>query len=127
MKRNHPLTIGEIVFDVRTQFFGVIVELTEEKAVLDMNGKYNPKYVPNTIPMGWCEAEIIKMFDEEITEGELMWETEELNELYQIAWGVYDCREGNLVCYEHLEFEDKYPYYSPYLDENLFEFEVEKK
>ena len=66
------------------------------------------------------------MFDEEITDEELIWETEELDELYQIAWGVYG-RDDNLVCYEHIEFEDKYPYYSPYLDENLFEIEVEKK
>lgn len=123
--RNHILRKGEIVFDVAKQVFGVIVELTDSKAVLDMNGVYGNS-VPKTVPIGWCEAENKKMFDEEITDEELIWETEELDELYQIAWGVYG-RDDNLVCYEHIEFEDKYPYYSPYLDENLFEVEVEKK
>lgn len=124
--RNHPLTIGEIVFDYGNQLFGVIVELTDNKAVIDMNGKYNYDFVPKDLPLNWCENEINEMFDSDVTDGELMWETDELTELYQIAWGVYG-RDNNLVCYEHIEFEDKYPYYSPYLDENLFEVEVEKK
>ena len=122
--RNHKLTIGEIVFDVNKRVFGVIVELNDNKAVLDMNGKYSDA-VPKNIPIGWCERENKIMFDEEITDDELVWETEELDELYQVAWGVTD-REGNVVCYEHIEFEDEYPYYSPYLDENQFNFEVNK-
>ena len=28
------------------------------------------------------------------------------------------------VFYEHIDMEDEYPYYSPYLNENLFNFEV---
>ena len=123
--RNHELTLGEIVFDINKGVFGVIVELTDKKAVIDMNGKYSDA-VPKNIPNGWCEMENKLMFDEEITDGELVWETEELDELYQIAWGILDSRTENIVCYEHIEFEDGYPYYSPYLNENLFNFEIDE-
>ena len=36
---------------------------------------------------------------------------------------VTDAREGNPVCYEHTSSD--YPFYSPYLYENLYAFEVE--
>lgn len=121
--RNHKLKVGEIVFDTDTQFFGVIVELTDKKAVIDMNGK--PMGNP-TMPIGWCEMENRMMFDEEIEETETKWECDNLDTLYQIAWGIKDSRTENIVCYEHLELEDKYPYYSPYLNENLYNFEVEE-
>jgi hypothetical protein len=124
--RKHPLTIGEIVFDVNTRFFGVIVELTDDKAVLDMNGMYNNDYVPKDLPLGWCEKENRQMFDCEIEENELKWETNELDDLYQVNWNVVDEREENYVCYEHNEMNDDYPYYSPYLDENLFYFETKE-
>ena len=48
--RNHILRKGEIVFDVAKQVFGVIVELTDSKAVLDMNGVYGNS-VPKTVPI----------------------------------------------------------------------------
>lgn len=118
--RNHKLKVGEVVFDTDVCFFGVIVELTDNSAVLDMNGKILGTNLPN----GWCEMENRLMFDEEITDDELRWECDDLNHLYQIAWGIKDSRTENIVCYEHIEMENEYPYYSPYLNENLFNFEV---
>ena len=118
--RNHNLKVGEVVFDTNVGFYGVIVELTENSAVLDMNGKIKGVNLPN----GWCETENKMMFDEEIEEKDLRWECDDLNALYQIAWGIKDSRTENIVCYEHIATEDGYPYYSPYLEENLFNFEV---
>ena len=118
--RNHNLRVGEVVFDTNVNYFGVIVELTDKMAVLDMNGKIHGTNLPN----GWCEMENKMMFDEEIEEKDLRWECDDLNSLYQIAWGIKDSRTENIVCYEHNEMDDEYPYYSPYLDENLFNFEV---
>lgn len=118
--RNHNLRIGEVVFDTNVSFYGVIVELTENSAVLDMNGKIKGVNLPN----GWCEMENKMMFDEEIEEKDLRWECDDLNVLYQVAWGIKDNRTENIVCYEHIDMEDEYPYYSPYLNENLFNFEV---
>ena len=111
MKRNHPLFIGEVVFDLNKNYFGVITELTDNKAVLDMNG--------------WCEEENRKMFDCEITEDDIVWETDDLDALYQVAWGIKDNRLGEMVCYEHNNTSGNYPYYSPYLEENLYSFEIE--
>lgn len=121
--RNHPLFVGEVVFDNDTEYFGVIVELNDNKAVLDMNG--TPK--KTDVKRGWCEMENRLMFDEEIEENETKWEVDNLDSLYQIAWGVTDKRTENIVCYEHIEMESEYPYYSPYLNENLFTFEVDER
>lgn len=125
--RNHPLRVGEIVFDIDVCFFGVIVELTENKAVLDMNGKT----IGLNVKSGWCENENRLMFDEELSEDELKWECDNLDNLYQVAWGVKDKRTENVVCYEHIEMYDdehdiEYPYFSPYLNENLYHFEVDE-
>lgn len=120
IKRNHNLQVGEVVYDNGVQYFGVIVELGDDYAKLDMNGKSNVE----NLPCGWCEMENKLMFDEELNEENLVWETNNLDELYQVAWGIKDNRTDNIVCYEHMMFEDAYPYYSPYLNENLFNFEV---
>ena len=119
MKRNHPLYVGEVVFDVNKNYFGVITELTDKKVVIDMNGS------SKDVRDGWCEDENRKMFDCEITDNELVWETDDLDSLYQVAWHVKDNRVGEIVCYEHNNISGDYPYYSPYLEENLYNFEVE--
>lgn len=119
--RNHPLKVGEVVFDLNACYFGVIVELSDNRAKLDMNGR------SDDVRPGWCEYENRLMFDEEIQEDELVWETGSLGALYQVAWGTTDLRTGNIVCYEHIPLEDGYPYYSPYLEENLFNFEVDAR
>ena len=123
IKRNHPLFIGEIVFDYDLGFFGVIVELTDTTAVLDMNGI--PK--KTNVKRGWCEMENKIAFDSEITEEETIWTCDNLVSLYQVAWGIMDKRTENIVCYEHIITENGYPYFSPYLEENLYNFEVEER
>lgn len=118
--RNHPLAVGEVVFDLNQNYFGIITELTDGHAKIDMNGPANQPYI---MP-GWCEYENRLMMDMDVHEEDLVWETDDLDALYQVAWGVKDARTENIVCYEHQEFDDEYPYYSPYLEENLYEFEV---
>lgn len=122
--RNHLLKVGEVVFDINQNCFGVITELTNgvkgEKAKISM---VQQSTFPNqNLPIAWCKYQTKLLMDCEITETE--WETTDLDALYQIAWGVRDIRTNNIVCYEHQDFEDDYPYYSPYLEENLFSFEV---
>jgi hypothetical protein len=107
-KRNHPLFIGEKVFDCEKMYIGTVVAINGDKVKLEM--------------MGDDEQENLRMFDCEITEDELAWETSE-NSVYQFAKGVFG-RDGNPVCYEHNETRDNYPFYSPYLDENLFKIET---
>ena len=118
--RNHPLTVGEVVFDLNQNYYGVIVELTDGHAKIDMNGPANQPYITR----GWCEYQNKLVMDKDVRDEDRVWETDDLDALYQVAWGVKDARTGNVVCYEHVEFEDMYPYYSPYLEENLYEFEV---
>lgn len=57
-------------------------------------------------------------------DGEL-WKAE-YGDVYQIAEGLRTVNTGDLVCYEHNDTEDGYPYYCPALEENFFSFEVEK-
>ena len=119
--RNHELKIGEVVFDDDVKYFGVLVKLENGKATLNMDAL---PHDTEKLPMGWCYYENKIMFDSEIKDEELIWETENLDSLYQVAWGIKDYRTDNIVCYEHTEMEDECPYYSPYLEENLFEFET---
>ena len=128
--RNHELFVGEVVFDLNKIYFGVITDIVKDEngkvveVKIDMNGD------SKEVVKGWCEYEnkiMIEMIDCEITENDLVWTTDDIDALYQVAWGVKDSRTENIVCYEHQEFgEDfEFPYYSPYLEENLFNFEVE--
>ena len=126
--RNHPLTLGEVVFDLNQNYFGVITELgysADGKQHAKISMVAQSTYPNANLPIGWCEYENKIMMDCEITENDLEWETDDVDALYQIAWGVKDVRTENIVCYEHQESDDEYPYYSPYWDENLYNFEVE--
>lgn len=51
------------------------------------------------------------------------WEQNPRN-LYQIAEG--ESFNNEVVCYEHHETEDNYPFYCPQLQENCFDFECVK-
>lgn len=108
-KRNHPLQIGEKVYDLNTQYIYHIVGFNE-------NG---------TVQLGmsdWDITENLKMFDCELTEEE--YEAVAFpDDLYQFVPGLV-ARDGNEICYEHQDTEDEYPYFSPYLYENLFTFET---
>ena len=98
------------MFDYWVGVWGYIREIREDGTILlEMDG--------------WALEENKKMFDSEIAEDECEWVTNHPDMLYQIAKGLVG-RDGNIICYEHGETEDNYPYFSPYLDENLFSFEV---
>ena len=117
-KRNHPLKVGEVVFDCDNMLFGIITELTPSKAVLEMNKDFEHNFD--------CLEENLTMMDSEITEEEETWETDNLDSLYQMAWDVLESQERFPVCYEHQPDID-YPYYCPYINENLYSFETIKK
>jgi len=118
IKRNHPLSVGEVVFDCNKECFGIVTELnkTEKTAKLAMNKDFEHNFD--------TEKENLLMFDEEIPEEEKEWEAHTIS-LYQVVWDKVDARERNPICYEHICKD--YPFYSPYLDENLFEFETMEK
>lgn len=122
IKRNHPLFVGEKVFDVNTMYIYHITAINED-------GTINLSMTDNDI------AENLKMFDCEITEENYEYVENDPYGVYQFAKGIVDRRGGNPVCYEHdteigkgsedyVEGELYYPYYSPYLEENLFTFET---
>lgn len=124
IKRQHPLTVGEKIFDLNKQFIYHIV-------AINIDGK---------IDLEMTDADIVenrKMFDCELSEEDYKYKDKTPYAVYQFVPDMVDTREGNPVCYEHdteaswlgeehAEGESYYPYYSPYLDENLFSFEVEK-
>ena len=116
IKRNHPLTFAEKVYDSNT---GYIYHIT---AI----------YPNGTIGLGMTDADIrenLLMFDCEITEDEYEYTTDAPDMLYQFVPNLVG-RDGNNICYEHNTlglYEEEggdYPYYSPYLDENLFSHET---
>ena len=99
MKHNHPFFIGERVWD----------DDRHEWATVSM--------------FGGSEDEGSNFLVLKNDNGEL-WEAL-YKDVYQIAEGLRTVNTGDLVCYEHNETEDKYPYYCPFLGENFFSFEVE--
>jgi len=58
-------------------------------------------------------------------EGDGMTWIANVNDVYQIAPGLRTICSGDIVCYEHNQTEDGYPYYCPELQENMFSFEVD--
>ena len=107
VNRHHPLYVGEKVFDNNEQLICEIVEINGEKVKVSQE-----KYI----------EENKKMFDLGREDDAMEWETDD-DAIYQFADGVTDTREGNPVCYEHTSSD--YPFYSPYLYDNLYAFEVE--
>ena len=121
IKRNHPLTIGEQVYDCDTQY---IYHITA----------FNPDGTIELAMWDWDLRENLIMFDCEITEDEYERTSDNPDALYQFVPGLVD-RSDNPICYEHdtevgwcgeehNEGEAYYPYFAPYLQENLFEFET---
>ena len=122
IKRNHPLTIGEKVFDVNMMYIYHITAIDTDRNIVYLS------MTDDDI------AENLKMFDCELEESDYTTDSPEID-VYQFAKGIVDRRSGNPVCYEHdttigvgsedyVEGELYYPYFSPYLDENLFTFET---
>ena len=118
--RNHDLKIGEVLFDTDKRLFGVLIELKDGKAKLDMDAQ---PHDTEKLPVGWCYYQNRTMFDTEVDKDPGVWETENLEALYQVAWGIKDERADYIVCYEHDE-DEGFPYYSPYLEEPLDEDEI---
>ena len=110
-KRHHELFVGERVYDTSTECIGTIVSIDGEEIELEMSAE--------------DEAENLKMFNFVATEDEHKWKSKSEN-IYQFADGLLG-RDGKPVCYEHTYTEDNYPYFSPYLYENLYSNEVHKK
>lgn len=107
VNRHHPLYVGEKVYDNNK---GLICE------VVEINGKKVKVSRENFV------EENKKMFGPDCEEDAMEWETED-DAVYQFVNGVTDAREGKPVCYEHTSID--YPFYSPFLCENLYAFEVE--
>ena len=106
VNRHHPLYVGEKVFDDTEQLICEVIEINGKKVKVSQE-----KYI----------EENKKMFDLGREDDAMEWEADD-DAIYQFADGVTD-REGNPVCYEHTSSD--YPFYSPYLYENLYAFEVE--
>lgn len=107
--RNHELFVGEVVFDYDMYLIGEITKIEDGKVWINQ-GKF-------TDFNRHC-------FDVEAEENPDMWVAKE-ESVYQIVKGKVDSREWGFICYEHNKTQDEYLYYSPILDENLFEFETE--
>ena len=106
LNRHHPLYVGEKVYDNNKGLICEVVEINGKKVKVSQE-----KFV----------EENKKIFDPDCEEDAMAWETDD-DAVYQFADGVIDAREGNPVCYEHTSID--YPFYSPYLCENLYTFEV---
>lgn len=121
IKRDHELQFGELVYDCDTQYLYHITG-------------FNPD---GTINLAMTDGDIrenLLMFDCEITPDEYEYITGNPDALYQFVPELVG-RDGNRICYEHdtevgwdgekhEKGESYYPYYSPYLNENLFTFET---
>lgn len=107
MNRHHPLYVGEKVYDNNAELICEVVEINGQNVVVSQE-----KYV----------EENKKMFDLDCEKEPMKW-VADADELYQFADGITDRREGNPVCYEHTSID--YPFFSPYLYENLYTFEVD--
>lgn len=109
-QRNHPLQFGEKVYDYNTYYIYHIAGI-------------NPD---GTIHLVMTDADIREnklMFDCELTPDDYEYTTDDANALYQFVPGLV-ARDGNDICYEHTQTTDDYPYFSPYLNENLFTIET---
>ena len=106
VNRHHPLYVGEKVYDNNKGLICEVVEINGKKVKVSRE-----KFV----------EENKKMFDLDCEEDAMEWETED-DAVYQFVNGVTDAREGKPVCYEHTSID--YPFYSPFLCENLYAFEV---
>ena len=121
-RRTKPLEVGDLVFDYGVQKWGRITGIHLEQCDEEEYG-CKEMLIYDLEMDDWCEQENKRMFDSEIPDDELKWDTACEEDLYAIAEGLV-ARDGNPVCYEHQKTEDDYPYFSPYLDENLFSIEV---
>lgn len=114
--RNHELFIGEKVFDTEKMLVCEIVEF--------LNNYPNPQV--RVSQENYLDYNKIH-FDLDCEEDGMEWLTDE-SSIYQFVPDRVDSRESMPICYEHCEEigEEPYPYYSPYLNENLYEIETDR-
>ena len=108
--RIKPLAVGDTVFDCEMHLFAVITNIDKFGSVhLDQSKtlEHNKQHFD---------------YDPELENA--TWIVNDPSCLYQLVPGRVDHREGMPICYEHNKTHGNYPYYSPYLDENLFLFET---
>lgn len=106
VNRHHELYVGEKVYDNDAELICEVVKIDGDKALVSQE-----KYLEHN-----------KLhFDLDCDQDPMEW-VADTESLYQFAEGVTDSREGNPVCYEHTSMD--YPFFSPYLYENLYTFEV---
>ena len=98
-KHNHPFVVGERVWDDSEMRWAVIAQIA---------------------PSPDEGSNFLVLKDE--TTGRL-WEALYEN-VYQIAPGLRTACSGDIVCYEHNETQDDYPYYCPARQENFFSVEL---
>lgn len=105
---------GELVYDADKVCFGVVQHETD-------SGKLSLSSIDNMATI--CNISLLAETGTSIEEVTGVWDADKDN-LYKIAEGVKG-RDGNIVCYEHRPELTEYPYFSPFLYENLYSFEVE--
>lgn len=110
--RVKPLAVGDTVFYSEKHLVAVITEIRPNGVVI-LNQK-------DTL------AHNRHHFDPEPETEGYTWAVLDPTEIYQFVPDRLDSRMKMPVCYEHNNTQDNYPYYSPYLDENLFLFETER-
>ena len=112
-RRVKPLAIGDTVFDCEVHLFAEIVNIDkfgfvhlDQSKTLELNKRH---------------------FDYDAELYNATWVVSDTDCLYQLVPGRVDHREGLPICYEHNTTMDNYPYYSPFLDENLFYIETKQE
>ena len=103
MKHNHPFFIGERVWDDDNKEWANVVRVGGE--LPEEGGDLILLEAPDGRGMTWLTNTA---------------------SVYQIAPGLRTVNSGDIVCYEHNDTRDGYPYYCPALEENFFSFEVDK-
>lgn len=105
-QRHHPLTIGEKVFDTGKNLLAHVIKVTPKTVLLSQDSTLD---------------ENIREFDTDAGEDPMEWRANKEN-VYQFVPGLVDHRLGLPVCAEHNQID--YPFFSPYLYENLYHFET---
>lgn len=101
MKHNHPFFIGERVWDDENKEWAKVVRVGGE--LPEEGGDLILLEAPDGRGMTWLT---------------------DTASVYQIAEGLRTACSGDIVCYEHNETQDDYPYYCPARQENFFNFEL---
>lgn len=110
--RVKPLAVGDKVFDRSKHLVAVITQILPNGVVV-LSQKDTLKYN--------------RLFFDPIPETNgYAWKVLFPTDIYQFVPDRVDSREKMPVCYEHINTQDNYPYYSPYLNENLFLCETER-